>query len=238
MVLSPASGWGPETPALKGTRANTAQRPRGVLQEPSLGKAPFPGESPQGPSDLPLPFPGPQLPHLQRKRPGPSPGTPITCLGPLCWGCERTGGKGRAALRLRCVLIYRGNDCSVLITKGKGASLGPQSGPRRDAVRSSSLSQRCLEETSGKNKSGVHPPRRRDQSRQGPGFKCCTPLRQLPGNKQPQGALWLGPEPHPSPAECGDICICAELPRAGGGLGASPASSTKSLNNEKQGEES
>lgn len=69
------------------------------------------------------------------KRPGPSPGTPVTCLGSLCGGCERTGGKGRAALRLRCVLIYRGNDCAASLSwKGKVPRWGPRAEKRRAAV--------------------------------------------------------------------------------------------------------
>lgn len=56
---------------------------------------------------------------------------------------DRWERKGSPEIVLRAYLPWE-RLCSLLIKEGKGASLGPQSRPRRDALQSSSLSQGCL----------------------------------------------------------------------------------------------
>lgn len=104
----------------------------------------FPEESPQGPSDLTLPFPSPQPPHLQRET-WPMPGDPDNLSWPSVQEVrkDRWERKGSPEIVLRANLPWE-RLCSLLIKEGKGASLGPQSRPRRDALQSSSLSQGCL----------------------------------------------------------------------------------------------
>lgn len=69
LVVSRASVGVQRPGPSRATRTNT--RPRGVLREPSPTVAPFSGESPQALRTCHCPQPGPQPPHLRKKRPGP-----------------------------------------------------------------------------------------------------------------------------------------------------------------------
>lgn len=165
--LQPGSrGTGPQ--GHPGT--HSAKAPRRVGMAPFLGRA---HRALRPATALPRTSASP----FAKEEPWPIPRDPDDLSYPSVQGV-RKDRRERAALRLRCVLIHRGNDRAASPSwEGRVPRWGPRAGGG-DALRSSSLSQGGLEETRRKNEPGARPPRRRDQSRQA-GFwvqVLCTPL--------------------------------------------------------------